>query len=100
MIIIIYKHWITVARAGCPGYESCLGERDLFPKYPNRLWDPLSFLPTGYRCSWPGVNRPGHDVDNSSPSSAEVKNEWSYTTTPPIWFHDVDKENINFVHST
>jgi len=25
----------------------------------------------------------------SSSSNAEVKNEWSYTTTPPILLHDV-----------
>jgi hypothetical protein len=31
----------------------------------------------------PGVKRPGRDADNSPPSSAEVKNTWSYTSTPP-----------------
>jgi hypothetical protein len=28
----------------------------------------------------PGVTRPGHEVNHSPPSSAEVKNEWSYTS--------------------
>jgi hypothetical protein len=28
----------------------------------------------GTRGSFPGVKRPDHDVDHSSPSSAEVKN--------------------------
>jgi hypothetical protein len=33
-----------------------------------------------------GVKRPGLEADHSSPSSAEVKNEWSYTSTPPYVF--------------
>jgi hypothetical protein len=32
----------------------------------------------------PGIKRPGREVDNSPPSSAEVKNTWIYTSTPPI----------------
>ena len=30
------------------------------------------------------VKRPGRDVDLSLPTSAEVKNEWSYTSSPPV----------------
>jgi hypothetical protein len=33
------------------------------------------------------VKRPGREADNSSASSAEVKNAWSYTSTPPIRLH-------------
>jgi hypothetical protein len=29
------------------------------------------------------VKRPGREADHSPPSSAEVKNAWSYTSTPP-----------------
>jgi hypothetical protein len=29
-----------------------------------------------------GVKRPEHEVDHSPPSSAEVKNAWSYTSIP------------------
>jgi hypothetical protein len=29
-----------------------------------------------------GVKRPGREADHSPPSSAKVKNEWSYTSTP------------------
>jgi len=28
------------------------------------------------------IKRPGREPDHSSPSSAEVKNAWSYATTP------------------
>jgi hypothetical protein len=31
-----------------------------------------------------GVKRPGLQVDHSPPSSAEIKNAWSYTSTHPI----------------
>jgi hypothetical protein len=30
----------------------------------------------------PGVKRPGREADHSPPSSAEVKNAWSYTSNP------------------
>jgi hypothetical protein len=36
-----------------------------------------------------GVKRPRREADHSPPSSAEVKNEWSYTSTPPIRLHGV-----------
>jgi hypothetical protein len=35
------------------------------------------------------VKRPGREADHSPPPSAEVKNAWSYTTTPPIRLHGV-----------
>jgi hypothetical protein len=31
-----------------------------------------------------GVKRPGREADHSPPTSAEDKNAWSYTSTPPI----------------
>ena len=34
------------------------------------------------------VNRPRRVVDRSLMSSAEVKNEWSYTSFPPIRLHE------------
>jgi len=33
-----------------------------------------------------GVKRRGRENCHSPPSSDEVKNEWSYTSTPPIWY--------------
>jgi hypothetical protein len=34
-----------------------------------------------------GVKRLGREADHSSPSSAEVKNAWSSTSTPSIGLH-------------
>jgi len=31
-----------------------------------------------------GIKRPERAADHSPPSSAEVQNAWSYTSTPPI----------------
>jgi hypothetical protein len=36
-----------------------------------------------------GVKRLGREADHSPPSSAEVKNAWIYTSTPPIRLHGV-----------
>jgi hypothetical protein len=36
-----------------------------------------------------GVKRPGTEADHSLPSSAQVKNAWSYTSTPSIRLHVV-----------
>jgi hypothetical protein len=43
----------------------------------------------GARDSFPGVKRPGREVDHSHPSSAEVKKAWSCTSTHPIRLHGV-----------
>jgi hypothetical protein len=37
----------------------------------------------------PGVKRLELKADHSPPSSAKVKNEWNYTSTPPISFTGV-----------
>jgi hypothetical protein len=36
-----------------------------------------------------GVKRPGREADHSPPSSADVKNSWSYTSTPQMRLHGV-----------
>jgi hypothetical protein len=33
-----------------------------------------------------GLKQLGHEGDNQPPSSTEVKNVWSYTSTPPYSF--------------
>jgi hypothetical protein len=36
-----------------------------------------------------GAKRPGREAYHSPPSSAKVKNAWSYTSTPPVSSHGV-----------
>ena len=38
--------------------------------------------------------RLGHEADHSPPTSAEVKNQWSYTSTSPIRLHDYYRYNF------
>ena len=68
------------------------------PNRPERLQVPLSLHFSGYRGSFSGVKWPGRKFNHSPPSSAEVKNECSYTSTVAICSHGVDKENFTFVY--
>jgi hypothetical protein len=44
-----------------------------------------------------GVKRLGSEADRSPPSSAEIKNAWSYTSTSPIRLHGVvQRDNFTF----
>jgi hypothetical protein len=45
-----------------------------------------TFCSVGTGVSFPGVKWLGSKADLSTPSSAEVKNEWRYTFTPPLAF--------------
>jgi hypothetical protein len=61
------------------------------------MWGPFSLLFNGFRGAFPVVKRLVYAVDHSSTPSAEVKKKWSYTFTPHIYFHAVEKENIAFM---
>jgi hypothetical protein len=50
------------------------------PQLPHRLQS------NGYGGTFPGVKRQGREVDQSTPSSAEVEEWWSYTPAPPYVF--------------
>ena len=55
-----------------------------FSARPDRSWGPPSLLYNGYRVFPGGKERPRRDADPSPPSSAVVKKEQSYTSTPPM----------------
>jgi hypothetical protein len=69
----------------------------LLQNRPEGFWGQTSLLFNGNRGAFLGIKRPGREVDHSSPSRAEVKNEWSYTSTFPIHFHGVDRKNFTFI---
>jgi hypothetical protein len=56
------------------------------PKCPDQLLAPPRLLFNGYWVSFPGVKWPGHEVNHSYSSGAEVKNEWSYISAFPYAF--------------
>jgi hypothetical protein len=47
----------------------------------------LASFPVDIGALSPEVKQPGHEADYSPASSAEVKNAWSCTSTPPLHFH-------------
>jgi hypothetical protein len=62
-----------------------------------RLWGPLNFLYRGSSLvvKWPGGG--GGDVEHSATSRTEVKNEWRYTSIPPVYLLCVDRDNHIFL---
>jgi hypothetical protein len=64
-------------------------------------WWP-SLLAIVYPGSFPGVKGMGREVDQSPPSNADVKNEWSCNSIPPLRHHGVgrDKFTSSFDDST
>jgi len=61
---------------------------EIFRTRPDRPWDPSSFLYNGYR-AFHGLKRPRRGVDQSPPSSAEVKDTvplYLYSPYGPSWY--------------
>ena len=56
----------------------------IFRTCPDRPWGPPSLLYNGYRVFPGDKERPGRDAGASPPSSAVVKKEQNYTSTPPM----------------
>jgi hypothetical protein len=54
-----------------------------FQKCEDGLWGSPILLFNGYRGPFVIVKWPEYAVNHSSLSSAEDKNKWSYTSTPP-----------------
>ena len=80
------------------GFESLLGQEILTSlERAVRLCFQLSLMFSGYRRSLPRVKRPRPEINHAPASSAEVKNEWSYTSTPPIFLRIVGRENFTSV---
>jgi hypothetical protein len=64
-----------------------VGSRMFSSRRPDRLWGSPSRLYNGYRGLFsPEVKRPWCEADHSSPTSAEAKNIWIYTSIPPYAF--------------
>ena len=52
------------------------------PRCHNQLYSPNNLLSYGYGVSFPRVKQPRSEANHSPLSSDQVKNEWSYISTP------------------
>ena len=75
-----------------PRVESRLGARFSAPVQTGPEAHPASC--TMGTVSFPGVKRPGRGADHPPHLSAEVKKEYSYTSTPPQGLHGVSWEHL------
>jgi hypothetical protein len=67
------------------------------PKCQDWFWGAPSLLLIRYWCSFLVIQQPGHEVDHSSLSVAEVKNECSYTCPHPVCLYGVGRDNCTFL---
>jgi len=83
-----------------PGFE-CQQRQEIFPfsKLSKLVLEPTQPTIQGVPVFFLRGKMAGYEVDHSPPSSAKVKNEWSYTSTPLICHHGVDREIFTF-HTT
>jgi hypothetical protein len=83
-------HW-TRLWTGRPGFNTRQGQGIfLFATTVSRpILEPIQPIKWELGALSPRVKRPAREADHSPPSSAEVKNAWSYTSTPYVfmaWF--------------
>jgi hypothetical protein len=86
----VVVQWYSVGlKTGCSGFDSrqWLGIFLFTTASRTALWPtelPIQWVPGALSL---GIKRPKHEADHSSPSSAEVRNAGSYTSTPAIYLH-------------
>jgi hypothetical protein len=85
---VVTRPWAGQSKGGIPATAIDSSP----PKHPNGLQCPPIDVFIGYQGAFPRANKPRHVVDDSPPSSAKVKNDRSYTSTPPVCLNGVDKD--------
>jgi hypothetical protein len=60
---------------------------EIFRTCPDWPWGPPNLLYNGYQVSFPGLKRPGHDVDHPPQLAPRLKKEYNYTSTPALGLH-------------
>jgi hypothetical protein len=85
------QRWATGWTIGILGFDSRRGLgtflfTTVFRTAVGPTQSPIQWVPGAL---FLGVKWPGREADHSPPSSAEVKNAWSHTSTPPIRLHGV-----------
>ena len=79
------------------GVRISAGTRDVsLLKCADQLWNPPSFPCSGYWGCFSGKQHPKRDLNHLFPTGTEVKNEWSYTSTPPYVSVARTEKNVTF----
>jgi len=88
---------VTRPRVGLCGVQIPAGQRG-FSLHHNTgsVEVPPSLSFNVYWRYFPVVKRSGREVNYSPPSSAEVEDEWSYSSTPHTCLHSVDRDKFAF----
>ena len=75
-----------------------MGTRDPFhlQNVQTQALESFTLLFSGYRDPIPEIKRPEFEVDHSSYSNAEAKNEWSCDFTPLVRLLEADKFHLLF----
>jgi hypothetical protein len=86
-------------RFGNHGVDLQRGQRFFcFPKCADWLWGPWSLLFKGYPTHFMLVVKWAKcECHHVPPSTAEVKNEWIYTSNPAVCLHGVYRDNCTFI---
>jgi len=68
-------------------------------KRADRLWGTPKLLSSGTTVHYPGggVNRRGVKLATHFHLVNGLKNEWSYTSTPPVCLHGVERDKFSFL---
>jgi len=66
------------------------------PESSCRLCETPSLLFNGYEDYLLVLMHPGREVEHLAPPLFEVRNEWSFTSTPIIYLIGFDRENLIF----
>ena len=103
LLFIFHLSVVLTQRLGCgldcPGFKSGKGQDIFFFLLQNVQTSsgahPATYLiGTGVRSQ--AVKWQEHKVNHISTSSAEFKNEWSCTSSPPICLHGTDRDHFTF----
>ena len=62
--------------------------------------EPPGLLFSAYHGSFSGVMQTGHNVSHSPPSSTQVKNDYSYTSTPHVCLNGTHREIFTLFSSS
>jgi hypothetical protein len=88
-----YSEWAEIAQSvkrlskGWDVLGSNPGRCEILRTRPDRPWGSASLLHNAYRISFTGVKRPGRGADHPPHPAPRLKEEQSYSSTPPKGHH-------------